>query len=317
MLLLGLDFGGQSFSWSSPTVICLIVFGALMSLFFIYSEKRLAKYPLMPLTIFNHRSNVASLLVCTIHGFVFIAAEYYFPLYWQAVHSSTPILSGVLILPLGITTALVGIAVGFIIHRTGRYLECMYVGTAMLTLGNGLFILIDATTPLGTVIAFEIIAGIGAGLLFEPPLIAIQSMVSQDDTATATSTFGFVRNIGTCLSIVIGGVVFQNSMKLRGPFLRAAGLPEDLVQKFSGKDAAANVILIRTIADPAHQLAVKQAFAWSMRNMWILFCVVGFFGFIASFFVTKQHLKQEHTETITGLKEKVVSDIEMTRRSEE
>jgi hypothetical protein len=49
-------------------------------LFFIYSEKRLAKYPLMPLSIFSHRSNIASLLVCTIHGFVFIAAEYYLPL---------------------------------------------------------------------------------------------------------------------------------------------------------------------------------------------------------------------------------------------
>lgn len=80
MLLLGLDFGGETFPWNSPTVICLIIFGALMSLFFIYSEKRLAKYPLMPLALFKQRSNVASLLVCTIHGFVFIAAEYYLPL---------------------------------------------------------------------------------------------------------------------------------------------------------------------------------------------------------------------------------------------
>jgi hypothetical protein len=29
MVLLGLDFGGQVFAWSSPKVICLIVFGAL------------------------------------------------------------------------------------------------------------------------------------------------------------------------------------------------------------------------------------------------------------------------------------------------
>lgn len=182
----------------------------------------------------------------------------------------------------------------------------------MLTLGNGLFIYFDATTSLGTIIGFEIIEGIGAGLLFEPPLIAIQSMVSQDDTATATSTFAFVRSIGTCLSVVIGGVVFQNSMELRGPFLQAAGLSADLVQKFSGKDAAANVMIIRTIADPAHQMAVKEAFAWSMRNMWILYTSVGAFGFVSSFFITKQHLKQEHTETITGLKKEKGPDIEMT-----
>jgi hypothetical protein len=199
-----------------------------------------------------------------------------------------------------------------VIHRTGRYLECIYIGTAMLTLGNGIFITFNATTPLKQIIGFEIIAGMGAGLLFEPPLIAIQSMVSQDDTATATSTFGFVRSIGTCLSVVVGGVVFQNSMQLRGPFLQAAGLPAELVQKFSGKDAAANVMLIRTIADPAHQMAVKEAFAWSMRNMWILYTCVGAFGFVISFFVGKQHLKHDHTETITGLKKEKIDGVEMT-----
>jgi MFS family permease len=70
MLLLGLNFGGTTFPWNSPKVICLIVFGSLMSVFFIYSEKRLARYPLMPLSLFNHTSNIATLVVCFIHGFV-------------------------------------------------------------------------------------------------------------------------------------------------------------------------------------------------------------------------------------------------------
>lgn len=72
MVLLGLDFGGATFPWSSPKVICLIVFGCLMSLFFIYSEKRLAKYPLMPLGIFKNRSNMACFIVAFTHGFVSI-----------------------------------------------------------------------------------------------------------------------------------------------------------------------------------------------------------------------------------------------------
>lgn len=70
MVLLGLDFGGDIFPWDSPKVICLIVFGCLMTLVFIYCEKRLAKYPLMPLGIFGKRSNVACFLVAFTHGFV-------------------------------------------------------------------------------------------------------------------------------------------------------------------------------------------------------------------------------------------------------
>lgn len=70
MMLLGLNFGGQAFPWDSPKVICLIVVGAAMSILFIYSEKRLARYPLMPFSIFKNRSNSAALLVTFVHGIV-------------------------------------------------------------------------------------------------------------------------------------------------------------------------------------------------------------------------------------------------------
>lgn len=70
MILLGLDFGGVTFPWSSPKVICLIVFGFLMVGLFFFSEAKLAKYPLMPLGLFSRRSNVAALLVCFCHGIV-------------------------------------------------------------------------------------------------------------------------------------------------------------------------------------------------------------------------------------------------------
>lgn len=63
MLLLGLDFGGATFPWNSPTVIGLLIAGFCMVFFFLLSEKRFAKYPLMPLGIFQSRSNVACLLI--------------------------------------------------------------------------------------------------------------------------------------------------------------------------------------------------------------------------------------------------------------
>ena len=70
MLLLGLNFGGVLFPWSSATVICLIIFGSLMSILFILSEKRLARYPLMPLSLFSKSSASASLVVGFVHGAV-------------------------------------------------------------------------------------------------------------------------------------------------------------------------------------------------------------------------------------------------------
>jgi MFS family permease len=240
---------------------------------------------------------------------VFVAAEYYLPLYFQSVKEASPVHSGVLVLPILLTEALASIISGLVIHRVGRYLELIRLGTAFLTIGTGLYIHFDTTSFLGEIIGFQIVAGTGAGLLFSPPLIALHSNVAPDDTATTTATFGLIRNVATSMSIVIGGVVFQNSMQLRQPELQAAGLPADLVEKLAGASAMANIMVIRAIPDTGQQLAVKNAFTWSLRNAWILYTCVAAGGLVASVFITKQLLSQEHTETRTGIKTKRKQDL--------
>ena len=70
MLLLGLDFGGVLFPWDSAKVIALLVVGGCMIFAFIYSEAKFAKYPLIPMSLFNNKTNVATFLVVFFHGFV-------------------------------------------------------------------------------------------------------------------------------------------------------------------------------------------------------------------------------------------------------
>ena len=197
-----------------------------------------------------------------------------------------------------------GVATGIFIHQIGRYIELIWVGVTLLTIGNGLYVHFNATSSIGSIIAFEIVAGLGAGLLFDPPLIALQALVSQDDTATATATLGLMRNVGTSLSIVSGGVIFQNGMKLQRLNLRDHGLPTDLSKNLSGADAAANINLIATISNQAQRLAVKQAFAWSLRNFWIMCTCMAACGLLASGLITKKELTKEHTETQTGIGKK-------------
>ncbi|GMG34343.1 unnamed protein product [Aspergillus oryzae] len=290
MVLLGLDFGGATFPWSSPKVICLIVFGCLMSLFFIYSEKRLAKYPLMPLGIFKNRSNMACFIVAFTHGFV--------------TKEASPLHSGLLILPYVLAEAALSLAAGLIIHRTGHYLEVVWTGTALVLLGSGLLIDFNATSSLAKIICYQIVAGAGCGLLFFPPLLALQSNVPQDENAAATATFGFIRNMAMAMSVVLGGVIFQNGMDTRQSDLLAAGLSDSMVKELTGSEAAANVMVIQSIADTLQRSVVKDAYAWSMRNIWILYTSLGACGLLVSLFITRQHLSVEHVETKTGLKEK-------------
>ncbi|KAI9805414.1 MAG: hypothetical protein M1825_000665 [Sarcosagium campestre] len=308
MFLLGLEFGGVTFPWSSPTVVCLIIFGLLTGVLFVMNEWKLAVYPVMPMRLFSKRSNCAALLVCACHGFVFISGSYFLPLYFQAVLGSTPLLSGVYLLPYALTLSLVSGACGVFIRKTGRYLEPIWTGVALMTLGFGLFIDLSATSSWAKIILYQIVAGIGTGPNFQSPLIALQTMIAPRDIATATSTFGFTRNLSTSISVVIGGVIFQNGMQMQLPALRAA-LGPDVAGLLSGGSAGANVGVVNALPATQRDIA-RAAYATSLQKMWILYVAISAVGCVASAFVSKQTLSKVHQETETGL------EAEKKRRNE-
>jgi hypothetical protein len=207
-------------------------------------------------------------------------------------------------MPITTTEAIMGVIVGFIIHRTGRYLELIYAGVILMTIGNGLYTLFSTESSLAEIVTFQIVAGLGAGLLFQAPLLALQALLPQDDIAMATSTLSFMRNLATSLSVVIGGVLFQNSMDIRVPSLSTPpiSLPSNITDLLVGGDAAAHVFLVSVIQDPAQRAAVREAYAWSMRNMWIMYTGISALAVVASLFIKKHHLRKDHVETKTGIK---------------
>ena len=303
LLLVGLDFGGAIFPWSSPKVICLVVFGTLMIGFFLFNEQRLAKYPLMPLGVFRSWSNNAIFLVVFSHGIVLIGIEYYMPLYFQSVRQASPLRAGVLLLPLIVTQAVVEILSGILIDRTGRYREVTWAGVILMTIGTGLYITFGPGTSVAMVVGLQIFGGLGPALLFQGPMIAIQSTVSQVDTAAATASLGFIRSLAMALSVVVGGVVFQNSMDSWQSSLAAAGLSESVLAALSGSKAAANVGIPRTIQDASQRQVVLEAFAFSVRNMFILYACLAAVALVASVFIKHRVLSTEHTETKTGIQQ--------------
>lgn len=70
LVLLGLDYGGVAVPWDSPRIICMLVFGFVLLGVFLVVEAKVAKHPLIPLWIFNDRSNIAVLVYVACHGFV-------------------------------------------------------------------------------------------------------------------------------------------------------------------------------------------------------------------------------------------------------
>ena len=168
-----------------------------------------------------------------------------------------------------------------------------------MVLAFGLFIHIDVVSTTLELVIFQIIAGVGTGTCYSSPLIALQAQANPEDTATVTSTWGFVRNLSNAISVVIGGVVFQNGMESQAGFL-AEKLGKSIAMRLSGKNAAANVLMLKDLSEAQGYIA-RSAYATSLKQMWIVFTCTATCALIASAFIRKNVLSEVHQESRMGL----------------
>lgn len=208
-------------------------------------------------------------------------------------------MSGVLLLPTALSLAISSIGTGVFTKKVGMFLPPIFFGLFMMTLGFGLFIDFDASSSLTKLILFQIVAGLGIGPLFQAPIIALQAHINPRDIGTATATLGFVRQLATSTSVVIGEVVFQNQMAKKSAKLTRVLGPQ-LAQQLGGAGAGANTRLIDSLP-PDERRPVRVAFANSLQPMWVMYTCFAAVGFAFAFLIRRKVLSAQHTETKTGI----------------
>lgn len=299
LFLIGLQYGGVSYPWSSALVICMIVFGALLVFAFFLIEWKIAKYPLFPVRLFTPRSNAFAFAVRFCHGFIFISASYYLPLYFQAVLDATPFEAGLQLLAYILSTSIPGFLVGFTIRKTGNFKIPISLGMFVMTIGFGLFIDLPSFPNYARIIPAQIIAGLGTGPNFQAPLIALQAHSAASDIATIGGGFAFVGQCGSSISLVVAGAILQNRLQLYTSTLSAT-LDQSQIAQIVGGNAASSVQVIQSLPEPARSV-VHTVFTESMQTIWIFYTVLAFCGFILSLFIQHKALETKHTIQKQGL----------------
>lgn len=218
-------------------------------------------------------------------------------------------------MPIVVVQALVGVGVGGIIYRYGWIRPIVWAGMALTTVGFGLFITLGPTTSLPSLVAIEVIAAMGIGAVFQAPLIAYQAAVDTADMAIATALFGFVRSLSTSVSVVIGGVVFQNTIQVYSDKLSAVLGNASLAGDFSAANATSSVLVVHTL-DSLQQDAVKEMYVAGLREMWKMYAGIAGCGLVAALLMKKHTLAEPESEerSIATNTDAEVDGVELTRR---
>lgn len=301
-------------------VIAFLVLGSAAYLIFPITqwwEDKNGGTPVMPLRIFRDTSNLSALGVCAFDALVFNSVAYFVPLYFQIVAGQSPSTTGVLMLALAIPLTVVSFASGFVIEKTGRFMDWLQAGLLLTTAGIGALISLTETFDLGKAIGFLVLIGAGFGPTFHTPLIALQTRIKPSDMAVGTATFGFVRMFSGAVGVVIGQVIFQALMSGKLDSIVDAGVPRALAEQLAGGEAVSQANAV-ALLDKAQRITVRQGFTGALRGTFICYTVVAALGLLTTLGIKRVTLKRETNEGVhSESTQHVVEDVETGHASTE
>ncbi|GAA6035590.1 hypothetical protein JCM8097_004917 [Rhodosporidiobolus ruineniae] len=299
--VLGLTWGGVTYSWSSYKVLVPLILGLAGIAAFLYVEKRFVKYPTVPFDILTHRTSLLGYATTFLHSIVVLAIIYFLPVYFQATKGASAIRSGIDLFPVSFIVAPFAIVVGISVTVTGHYKIQNHIGWTFLTLGMGLMTILKWDSSTVMWVFFTIIPTIGAGLLYAATNFPVLAPLKPAQQPHAMAFYGFIRSFGQVFGIAIGSTVLQNQL--------AKKLPADFAAQFGeGEIAFAAIPYIKGLAEPLRTL-VRAAFADSLRTIWQVCIGVAGLGFLLSLGIQQMSLATETDQENWGLKEKEKKEV--------
>lgn len=276
--LIALSWAGAVYPWSSYRILVPLIVGfAGMGAFLLLQRSpTLCPNPTIPLHLLSNRTTATAYALTFLHGFVTMWILYFLPVYFQGVKGSTPARSGVQLLPTILTILPFAALGGGLLTKFGRYKPIHFAAFVVMSVGMGLFILIDENSSTGAWVGYQIINAAGAGLIISSLLPAALAPLAEADVAQATGVWSFMRCFGMTWGTAIAGTIFNNRFDTLAKTHITSKELRDQVTNGHAYEHAIKVFVDTLSQNDRHQ------FAWtlneSLRRGWevgIAFAAVG------------------------------------------
>jgi len=193
--------GTDTHSWGSTDTLVPLALSGLLIATFVFIEARVAKAPLMPLSLFKSRSLSVANGVMALLGIVFFSMWYFLTLYLQLVHGYSPIKAGVLFFPMGLTIIAGAQTAARLVTDWGPR-RVLMMGLTLTTGGFFWLAQLSASSSYAAgVLPASLLTTFGAGLCFTPLAAAATSGVPPTLAGLASGVLNTSRQIGGSIGL--------------------------------------------------------------------------------------------------------------------
>ena len=211
--------------WNDPLVLALFGAGALALILFAVYELR-SQDPIVDLRLFKKPVFTISSIVGWVSVLALFGAEFLMPLYLQSLRGLSPFQTGLMLLPLAITSGIVAPFAGVLYDRIGAR-PLLVVGFALIMANTWQLSQIKLDTSFWDIAWLLALRGVGLGLIIQPTLNAALSVVTGKAVRRATSLVNASRQIFLSLGVAMLASILQ--IHIQGPGIPH---PQEILQGF-------------------------------------------------------------------------------------
>ncbi|KAI1088430.1 putative efflux pump antibiotic resistance protein [Rostrohypoxylon terebratum] len=211
-LVLALQWGGTEYAWKDARIIVLLVLCGVLCLVFVGIQIWKKEAATVPPHIVKQRSVAASLWFGFFHGAGLMVLTYYLPIWFQAIKDVDAVQSGIMLLPLILSTVVGSLSSGVIISKVGYYTPFFYLSSILMPIGSGLLTTFTPTTGHPKWIGYQVIFGLGLGFGAQQPLNVVQTVLDRPDIATGSAVVMFTRFLGSAIFLPVAQNIFLNGL---------------------------------------------------------------------------------------------------------
>ena len=199
-------------AFTSAKVLGALALGLIALVAFARIELR-ASEPIFPLQLVGNRVFTAATGGFFVLGACIFGIAIYMPIYFQSVRGYTPTASGLMMVSYLLSWVASAFMTGRLITRIGRYRMFPIIGAVLTTVGTGLLLFLNQTTPPALIALALAIAGWGMGCMAPAYLVAAQNSIDGTMLGAASGAMNVVRAIGGGLAVSVLGAVLASRTK--------------------------------------------------------------------------------------------------------
>jgi len=260
-LVLALQWGGTTYSWSSPTIIGLLVTFSILLIIFGIVETLTPQTAMAPPRVVLNRNVAGSMIFTFLNYGSVMAIAYYLAIWFQVAKGLSAMHAGINTTPMIIAMVVASIMSAKITQRIGYYIPAIIVCTVLSSIGAGLLSTMTRFSNHSYWIGYQVLFGAGLGCGGQQASLAMQKALPKKDVSLGLALGFLMQQLGGAVFLSVCQNVFAT--KLVDRLSGVAGLdPMQIVN--SGATA------IRTIVPADEVDVVVDAYSFGITRCFLI-----------------------------------------------